>query len=82
LIIGDFFVPPVSVVFGSRVAARTTMPKTTIDKNRQFEFGDHQIRRTWQGLYVPLELDFFKPQCTARTPFNAGALGADSTHVP
>jgi hypothetical protein len=80
-VVGDFLIPPGTVVLWCRVTTGAAMPKTSVDEDRQFESRDHQVWSTRQRSHIAFETDLFGLHHFTYTQFYASPLGADSAHA-
>ena len=74
-IIFKFSMPERDIGGRKAVMPRATMPETTIHKNGQPCFGEHEVRSSWNGIVATPSLDAITPEQRKRHPDRMG-LGA------
>jgi len=62
LVADDFFPPPRRPICGPRRMFGAAVPKTTIHKNREFDFPENKIWFAEDGLIAPPAVDAMRPQ--------------------
>ena len=81
LVTCDFVIPPITIVFWCRIAARAAVPKAAIHEYCQLQLGNNQIWRPRQTLNISSKFQFSNSKHPARAPLNACSLGTDVAHV-